>query len=115
MTEIDALLQENRSFPPPPEFAAKAEIRNPAIYTEAAADPEAFWAAEAGRLEWMEPWTRVLEWTPPHVKWFVGGKLNASANCVDRHALGARRDKAALIWEGEPGDSRTLTYGDMYT
>lgn len=115
MTEIDALLQEHRKFPPPPDFADRAVIRDPAIYAEAATDPDAFWAAEAGRLEWMRPWDRIMEWTPPHVKWFVGGKLNAAVNCVDRHALGSRRDKVALIWEGEPGDSRTLTYGELYT
>ncbi|HXC25247.1 MAG TPA: acetate--CoA ligase, partial [Gemmatimonadaceae bacterium] len=68
----------------------------------------------AARLDWTHPWTQVLDWTPPHAKWFVGGKLNASANCVDRHANSDRRDKPAFIWEGEPGDTRTLTYGDLY-
>ncbi len=68
----------------------------------------------AGALEWSRPWDKVLEWTPPHAKWFVGGKLNASVNCVDRHIRTARRNKAALIFEGEPGDRRTLTYWDLY-
>jgi acetyl-CoA synthetase len=84
------------------------------LLREAAADPEAFWAAQAKDLDWSEPWTEVLDWQPPHAKWFVGGKLNASVNCVDRHIKGPRRNKAALIWEGEPGDRRTLTYFDLY-
>ena len=82
--------------------------------TRAAQDPEAFWAGFAGELEWIAPWTKVLDWKPPHAKWFVGGKLNVSANCLDRHVRTARRNKAALIWEGEPGDRRTLTYWDLY-
>jgi hypothetical protein len=73
-------------------------------------DPEAFWASFAGELEWIKPWTTVLEWKPPDARWFTGGQLNASVNCLDRHVRGARRNKAALIWEGEPGDRRTLTY-----
>jgi acetyl-CoA synthetase len=114
MNEIDALLTEERKFPPPPKFAANAVVNDPAIYDEAARDPEAYWAREAARLDWIQPWTQVLDWTPPHFKWFVGGKLNAAANCVDRHAHSARRDKPALIWEGEPGDKRTITYGELY-
>jgi acetyl-CoA synthetase len=114
MDEIDALLTENRKFPPPAEFARDAQIRDRAIYESAAADPEAFWAAEADRLEWFERWTKVMEWEPPHSRWFLGGKLNVSVNCVDRHIRGANRNKAALIWEGEPGDRRTLTYWDLY-
>ena len=114
MTEIDALLHENRVFPPPPGFAAEAQVTSPELYVEAAADPEGYWAREAEQLEWFHPWEKTLVWTPPHAKWFVGGKLNVSVNCVDRHARGARRDKPALIWEGEPGDQRTLTYGDLY-
>src|SRR5436305_10645911 len=114
MNEIDALLQEHRSFPPSETWARDAAISDPDVYRRAAADPEAFWAGFARELEWSAPWTRVLEWTPPHAKWFVGGKLNASVNCVDRHALGARRNKAAIVWEGEPGDRRTLTYWDLY-
>ena len=72
--------------------------------TRPSAIPKAFWARFARELEWIRPWDRVLEWKPPHAKWFVGGKLNASVNCLDRHVRGARRNKAALIWEGEPGD-----------
>jgi acetyl-CoA synthetase len=114
MTEISALLDENRRFPPSEAFRKAAHVSDPAIYEEAAKDPEAFWARLAGELEWMEPWTTVLEWQPPYAKWFVGGKLNASVNCIDRHVRTARRNKAALIWEGEPGDRRTLTYWDLF-
>jgi acetyl-CoA synthetase len=84
------------------------------MYEEAARDPDAFWARMAGELAWMKPWDRVLDWTPPHAEWFVGGKLNASVSCVDRHALGPRRNKAAIVFEGEPGDRRTMTYWDLY-
>ena len=115
MSEIDALLQEDRSFPPSPEFQRAALSSTiPASTSARRTDPEAFWAGFAGELEWIEPWNEVLRWKPPHAKWFVGGKLNASANCLDRHVRTARRNKAALIWEGEPGDRRTLTYWDLY-
>ena len=112
--EIDALLDESRRFAPSEEWRTEAQANDPGVYARAAADPEAFWAAFARELEWITPWDRVLDWQPPHAKWFVGGKLNASANCVDRHITTARRNKAALIWEGEPGDRRTLTYFDLY-
>jgi acetyl-CoA synthetase len=112
--DIADLLQEDRSFPPPPSFRAAALVRDERVYADAERDPEAFWAAFASELEWFTPWTRILEWNPPHAKWFTGGTLNASVNCVDRHVRGARRNKAALIWEGEPGDRRTLTYFDLY-
>ncbi len=112
--EIDDLLREERRFAPSAAFTAAAHINDPLIYEKAAADPEAFWAAQAKALEWSAPWTQVLDWQPPHAKWFVGGTLNASVNCVDRHIKGPRRNKAALIWEGEPGDRRTLTYFDLY-
>jgi acetyl-CoA synthetase len=111
---IADLLHEDRRFPPPLTFTAKASVRDQGVYARAAADPEAFWAAFAGELEWFTPWRQVLDWNPPHAKWFVGGTLNVSVNCVDRHARGSRRNKAALIWEGEPGDRRTLTYFDLY-
>jgi acetyl-CoA synthetase len=114
MSEIDALLKEHRSFPPPRAFQAQANLADPAIYEQAARDPEAFWAEQARDLEWIEPWHTVLEWQSPDAKWFLGGKLNASVNCIDRHVRTARRNKAALIWEGEPGDRRTLTYWDLY-
>jgi acetyl-CoA synthetase len=112
--EIDDLLREDRRFPPTDAFRARAHVSDPSVYDRAARDPEAFWADFAAELEWSTPWTQVLEWTPPDAKWFVGGRLNASVNCVDRHARGPRRNKAALIWEGEPGDRRTLTYWDLY-
>ena len=112
--EIDALLSEERRFEPSAAFRAAAHVNDPEVYARAAADPEAFWAGFAKELDWMRPWDTVLEWTPPHAKWFVGGTLNASVNCVDRHIRGPRRNKAALIWEGEPGERRTLTYFTLY-
>ncbi len=111
---IEGLLIETRRFPPPPEFAAQANINDPSVYERARRDPEGFWASIAHELEWDEPWHTVMEWNPPWVKWFVGGKLNASVNCVDRHLRAGRRTKAAIIWEGEPGDERVLTYQDLY-
>jgi acetyl-CoA synthetase len=113
MSEIDALLKEDRRFAPPPAWRAGAHVSDPAIYDRAAADPEGFWTGFARELEWMQPWTQVLDWKSPDAQWFVGGKLNASVNCVDRHARTARRNKAAIVWEGEPGDRRTLTYWDL--
>ena len=112
--EIEALLNEDRSFPPPPAFAASAVINDPDIYARAAKDPEAFWAGFASELEWLQPWSKVLDWNPPDARWFVDGKINVAANCLDRHARSWRRNKAAFIWEGEPGDRRTLTYFDLY-
>jgi acetyl-CoA synthetase len=112
--EISDLLREDRSFAPPESFRAQANVRDESVYERAERDPEGFWAEFASELEWYTPWQTVLEWKPPHAKWFVGGTINASVNCVDRHARGARRNKAALVWEGEPGDRRTLTYFDLY-
>ena len=114
MADLEALLTETRSFPPPEAFRAQAVAGDPAIYDEAARDPEAFWARLARELEWTRPFTRTLDWTPPHARWFADGTLNASVNCLDRHVNGPRRNKAALIFEGEPGDQRTLTYWDLY-
>jgi acetyl-CoA synthetase len=111
---IDALLQETRRFPPSPEFAAQANIQDHTVYERAAADPEGFWAEAAKRLDWFTPWQRVLDWDPPWAKWFVGGQLNAAYNTVDRHARTWRRNKAAIVWEGEPGDRRVLTYHDLF-
>ncbi|HTS03183.1 MAG TPA: AMP-binding protein, partial [Thermoanaerobaculia bacterium] len=111
---IDVLLSEKRSFSPPKSFVAKANARSAAVYAKAARNPEAFWADWARQLEWDRPWKKVLDWKPPHAKWFVGGRLNASVNCLDRHIGGVRRTKAALVWEGEPGDRRTLTYRELY-
>jgi acetyl-CoA synthetase len=112
--EIDDLLREDRTFPPPPEFRERAIVHDENVYAEAARDPEAFWARFAAELEWSRPWDRILDWQPPHARWFVGGTINASVNCLDRHVRGPRRNKAALIWEGEPGDRRTLTYFELY-
>ncbi|HEX8848230.1 MAG TPA: acetate--CoA ligase [Gemmatimonadaceae bacterium] len=114
MTDIDVLLQENRKFPPEPAFRRAAHISSRELYDYAAADPTGFWDGMARDLDWTKPWDTVLEWKPPHAKWFVGGQLNAAYNCVDRHVANGRRNKAALIWEGEPGDRRTLTYWDLF-
>jgi acetyl-CoA synthetase len=112
MTEqIDTLLSEKRRFPCTQEFAARAAA-TASLYV-AGQDWKRFWEDQARELEWMSLWTRALDWKPPHARWFVGGKLNASANCLDRHVRGPRRNKAALIWEGEPGDRRTLTYWEL--
>jgi acetyl-CoA synthetase len=111
--EIKALLTEHRRFPPPAAWRQRARVVDEGVYARAAANPEAFWAEFASELEWMRPWTQILDWRPPHARWFVGGKLNISVNCVDRHARTAHRNKAAIIWEGEPGDRRTLTYFDL--
>jgi acetyl-CoA synthetase len=115
MTDIDVLLEETRKFLPSDEFRRRAHVTSTEIYDAAAADPEGFWADRARELEWASPWKKVLEWKPPHAKWFVGGKLNISVNCIDRHVRTARRNKAVLLWEGEPGDRRTLTYWELYT
>src|SRR5436309_2957577 len=116
MTErIDTLLKESRKFPPPKAFRDEAHVRSPQVYRQAARNRARFWADRAGELEWIKPWRKVLEWKPPHAKWFIGGKLNVSANCLDRHVRGAKRDKVALLWEGEPGDTRRITYGELHT
>ena len=111
---IDALLQEDRRFPPPGEFAKRANVRDRGVYDRAEKDPEAFWAGFAEELHWFKKWDTVLEWDAPFAKWFVGGKTNMSYNCLDRHLSTERRNKAALIWEGEPGDWRVYTYRDLY-
>jgi len=111
---IQALLKEGRKFPPPKEFTRAARVKNPAIYKEPKANPLRFWEKQAKELRWMKPWKKTQEWKLPYAKWFVGGKLNVSDNCLDRHVEGPRRNKAAFIWEGEPGDTRVLTYWDVY-
>ena len=115
---LDSTLRENRVFAPPAEFAAKAHVKSleqyESMYRSSVEQPEKFWAEAAGELEWFAPWTSVTEGQAQHTKWFVGGKLNLSHNCVDRHALGARKDKVAILWEGEPGEVRRLTYGDLH-
>ncbi|HXG03066.1 MAG TPA: acetate--CoA ligase [Candidatus Binatia bacterium] len=111
---IEALLKEGRKFPPPREFARRARVNSAAIYKAADANPVRFWEQQARELRWMKPWRKALEWKPPYAKWFIGGKLNVADNCLDRHVEGPRRTKAAIVWEGEPGDSRVLTYWDLY-
>ncbi|HEY4244147.1 MAG TPA: acetate--CoA ligase [Kofleriaceae bacterium] len=116
--KIESVLTETRSFPPPAEFASHARVKSlldyEALYDRAAREPEAFWADVASELEWAKPWQRVLEWNAPDAKWFVGGQLNASVSCLDRHAHSWRKNKAALLFEGEPGDTRVLTYGQLH-
>ncbi len=111
---IESVLNEARKFEPPAEFSASASIKSVAEYEalcrRAEEDPEGFWAECARNLDWFKPFNKTLEWEFPFAKWFVGGTINASYNCLDRHLKGARRNKAAIIWEGEPGDSRVLTY-----
>ena len=111
---IEALLDEERLFPPPEECSRNANMADPDIYQRAAQDPEAYWAQAAESLEWIRKWDRVLDWNPPIAQWFVGGKINVSVNCLDRHVRGWRRNKAAFIWEGEPGEERVLTFADLY-
>src|SRR3954452_17145535 len=115
---IESHLVEKRVFKPPPHFSSKARINSLAqyrrMYRESMRNPTKFWTREAKELVWHEPWETVLEWKPPFAKWFVGGKLNVSENCVDRHLNDSRLNKAAIIWEGEPGDKRTLTYQQLH-
>jgi acetyl-CoA synthetase len=111
---LEALLEEGRRFEPPAEFRRRAVAADSGIYEQAASSPEAFWASWAEELDWFQRWERVLEWTPPRARWFDGGRLNVAHNCLDRHLSGARRNKAALVWEGEPGDVRTYTYWDLH-
>jgi acetyl-CoA synthetase len=113
-TQIEARLTEDRVFPPDPAFTAQANVNDPAVYDRAERDPETFWEEWARQLDWVTPWETVCEWNPPHAKWFLGGRLNVSANCLDRHVRTARRNKAAIIFEGEPGDTRVLTYHDLW-
>ncbi len=115
---LDSTLREDRVFPPPAEFSAAAHIKSleqyETLYRQSIDDPETFWANAAKELHWFKPWDKVLQWDLPHAQWFIGGKTNLCYNCVDRHALGARRDKTALIWEGEPGEVRRLTYAELH-
>jgi acetyl-CoA synthetase len=118
-TNIESFQHEERVFPPPPAFAAQSHVKSieefEQLRAEASADPESFWARMAEELHWFKKWDQVLEWQPPHAKWFLGGKINIADNCLDRHLATWRRHKAALIWEGEPGDQRTLTYQQLHT
>jgi len=114
---IDSILNETRVFEPSPEFSQQAHIKSleeyERLYAEAEADPEGFWGRIAGDLHWFRKWDKVLEWNAPWAKWFVGGQINLSYNCLDRHVATWRRNKAAIIWEGEPGEVRTLTYQQL--
>ncbi|MGH2955738.1 MAG: acetate--CoA ligase [Solirubrobacterales bacterium] len=113
-SELDVLLETERTFPPPEEFAEQANANDPKIYEEAEADPEGWWASWAEKLEWIEPWREVLDWSdPPWAKWFVGGKLNASVNCLDRHVEAGNGDRVALYWEGEDAVRRKVTYAEL--
>src|SRR6266576_2318471 len=117
-SNIESHLIEKRVFKRSKDFAKKARIKSLAqyrrMYRESIRQPAKFWAREASELLWRAKWKRVLEWKAPFAKWFVGGKLNISENCLDRHLTGPRRNKAAIIWEGEPGDTRTLTYQQLH-
>ncbi len=110
---LSNLLQEDRKFAPPKEFVAQANVSDESLYEWAKSDRLGFWAAQAERLDWFKKWDQVLDWNPPFAKWFTGGKLNVSYNCIDRHLKTWRKNKAAIIWEGEPGDERVLTYQDL--
>ena len=111
---IDSLLREKERHEPSEEFRRRSRVPDDRLYAAAAKDPEGFWAGEARALHWIRPWERVLDWDPPFAKWFVGGRLNVSDNCLDRHAATPRRNQAAIVWEGEPGDRRVLTYHDLW-
>ncbi len=115
---ITSVLREERVFPPPPEFAARARVGSMADYQRlwqrAKDDPEGFWSEQAESLHWFRRPDKVLVWNEPHAQWFVGGKINASYNCLDRHLAEGRANKAAIVWEGEPGDSRVLRYQDLH-
>lgn len=110
---LEALLDERRTFAPPDGFVEEALLNDPSVYPEAERDPDTWWASQAERLDWFERWERVLEWTPPHHKWFLGGKLNAAHNCLDRH-LASHGDRVAYFWIGEPGETRTITYTQLH-
>src|SRR5437879_5827747 len=115
---IESHLKEKRVFKPAKEFARNARIKNLAqyqrMYRESIKRPDKFWSREAKELSWQKPWRKVLEWKAPFAKWFIGGKLNLSENCLDRHLDGPNRNKAAILWEGEPGEKRTLTYQQLH-
>jgi acetyl-CoA synthetase len=115
---FSSTLHETRVFLPPADFAVKAHVSGMAAYQElyrrSIDEPDAFWAEVAGELDWFTPWTKVLDWQAPHARWFVGGQLNLCHNCVDRHALGTRAEKTAILWEGEPGEVRKLTFRELH-
>ncbi len=110
---IEALLQERRTFDPPEEFASRAHAKDSSIFEQASADPEGWWASQAQRLDWFDEWHTVLEWNPPHHQWFLGGRLNAAHNCLDRH-VATTPDRVAYHWIGEPGETRAVTYEQLH-
>ncbi len=115
---LSSTLREHRVFPPPPEFAAKAHVKSleeyESLYKESIQNPDDFWGRAAQELHWFAPWTKVLNWDLPHAQWFAGGKINLCYNSVDRHALGGKSNKVAILWESEPGEVRRLTFGELY-
>jgi acetyl-CoA synthetase len=115
--DIESVLKEGRVFPPPPAFQAAAHIKSldeyRKLYERSLRDPDGFWSEQAESLTWSKRWTKVVDWQPPFAKWFVGGSLNLSENCLDRHVSTWRKNKAAILWEGEPGETRTLTYQEL--
>lgn len=111
---FDDLLDEQREFPAPQDFAKSAHVKDESLYKKAEKDVLGYWEDRARELDWFKPWNKVMEWDPPHVKWFTGGKINISYNCLDRHLKGPRRNKAALIWEGEDGTVKTLTFLQLH-
>src|SRR5436190_21165391 len=117
-SNIESVLKENRRFTPSAEFAGEAQVSSLAEYRrlwqEARDNPERFWGRQAESLHWFRRWDKVLVWDEPHAQWFAGGRINVSYNCLDRHLTDGRKDQAAIIWEGEPGDSRVLTYQDLH-
>src|SRR5215469_5487623 len=110
---IDDFYLEERRFPPPDGFRDDALYPDPAVYEDADKDVEAFWAEQARSLDWFTPWDRILEWDLPFARWFVGGTLNVSHNCLDRHVAAGLGGRVAYHWEGEPGDTRTITYAEL--
>src|SRR5437773_1000969 len=115
---LDHLSKESRLFPPPKTFSKAAHVKSIAdyrkLYNQSVKQPEKFWATIASQLHWYSKWKKVLEWKLPDAKWFAGGKTNLAYNCLDRHLSTWRRNKAAILWEGEPGDTRTLTYAELH-
>jgi acetyl-CoA synthetase len=112
--QLERLLDQE-SFSPPPGFAEHAVVSDPSVHERAERDPEGFWAEQADALEWRERWNQVLDWSdPPFAKWFVGGKLNVSENCVDRHVAAGHGDRVAFHWRGEEGEERDVTYADLH-
>src|ERR1043165_8869537 len=115
---LDRLSKQSRTFPPPKAFSKQAHVKAlkeyRRLYDESVRKPEKFWPKIASQLHWFTPWKKVFDWKLPDAKWFVGGKTNLCYNCLDRHLSSWRRNKAAILWEGEPGDTRTLTYAELH-